>query len=83
LSFFTEPVFVNDYGAQESIPGLLKTIRSTNTVSVLSFLSRARICRPFKELRNLFPAWRNRFLGIYSWSPYTFTNTGPGFYSNV
>ncbi len=24
---------------------------------------RARICKPFKEPRNRFPAWRNRFLG--------------------
>ncbi len=25
--------------------------------------TRARICKPFKEPRNRFPAWRNRFLG--------------------
>ncbi len=26
--------------------------------------SRARICKPFKEPRNRFPYWRNRFLGF-------------------
>ncbi len=59
--------------------------------------ARARICKPFKEPRNRFSAWRagtsnpvfrtgspdyigwrNRFLGIDSWTPYTFTNTGSG-----
>jgi hypothetical protein len=59
-----------------------------------SFYSRARICKPFKEPRNRFPAWqpgrqpylsyrpamlhigwRNRFHGIDSWVPQTFTNT--------
>ncbi len=34
---------------------------------------RARICKPFKEPRNRFPPWRNRFLGFDSWAPETFT----------
>jgi hypothetical protein len=34
-------------------------------------LSRARICKPFKEPRNRFPAWRNLFLGFDSWAPNT------------
>ncbi len=32
--------------------------------------SRARICRPFMEPRNLFLAWRNRFLGSINVSKY-------------
>ncbi len=40
--------------------------------------SRARICKPFKDPRNRFTAWRNRFLGIDSWAPKTFKNTGSG-----
>jgi hypothetical protein len=32
-----------------------------------------RICQPFKEPMNRFLAWRNRFLGIDSWAPETFT----------
>ncbi len=32
--------------------------------------------KPFKEPRNRFPAWRNRFLGIDTWAPETFTNSG-------
>jgi hypothetical protein len=28
--------------------------------------NRARICKPFKEPRNRFPAWRNRFLGSFN-----------------
>jgi hypothetical protein len=56
---------------------------TTNTVLYLSLakmvscisistIYRARNCKPFKETRNRFPAWRNRFLIIYSWTPYTF-----------
>ncbi len=36
----------------------------------------ARICKPLRDPRNHFPAWKNRFLGISSWAPWTFTNTG-------
>jgi hypothetical protein len=39
---------------------------------------RARICKPYKEPRNRFPALRNRFLGIDSGAPEMFTNTGSG-----
>ncbi len=34
---------------------------------VFKYLSRARICNPFQDPRNRFPAWRNRFRGIDSW----------------
>jgi hypothetical protein len=30
--------------------------------------TRVQICKPFKEPKNRFPAWRNRFLGIDSWA---------------
>ncbi len=33
------------------------------------FWSRVRIWKPFKEPRNRFLAWRNRFIGIDSWAP--------------
>ncbi len=29
----------------------------------------SRVCKPFKEPRNWFLAWRNRFLWIDSWAP--------------
>jgi hypothetical protein len=29
---------------------------------------RARIFKPFKEPKNRFPAWQNRFLGIDCWA---------------
>jgi hypothetical protein len=32
-------------------------------VTLVIVTVRARICRPFKEPRNRFSAWRNRFLG--------------------
>ncbi len=35
---------------------------------VLRLHIRARICEPCKEPRNRFPAWLNRFLGIYYWA---------------
>ncbi len=33
-------------------------------------LARARIYKPFKETRNRFPAWRNRFLGSLNFYKY-------------
>ncbi len=38
-------------------------------LSSVDFRARVRICKPFKEPRNLYPAWRNGFLRINSWAP--------------
>ncbi len=56
----SEPVFVNFEGAQESIPSLAG--RYYNLV-----------CRTGAPG---FIGWRSQFLGIDSWAPLTFTNTG-------
>ncbi len=47
------------------------------------FSIRARICKPFKKPKNRFPAWRNRFLGVYSWAPKMLKNSGSGLASVV
>ncbi len=36
-------------------------------LTIVSGLCRASICQPFKEPRNRFSAWRNRFLGSLNW----------------
>ncbi len=48
-------------------------------LSLFILLSRARVCKPFKEPSIRFPARRNRFLGIDSWAPETFSNSGSGY----
>ncbi len=48
-------------------PQLIMTLRVSGSCFLL--FARARICRPFKESWNRFPAWRNRFPGIDSWAP--------------
>jgi hypothetical protein len=49
-------------------PSLTATVVLPVTYSILIII-RACICKPFRESRNRFPAWRNRFLGIDSWAP--------------
>ncbi len=58
----SEPEFVNLFGAQDSISSLAD--RNDNPIW--------RTC-PQGNL-----GWRNRYLGIDSWSPKTFTNSGSG-----
>ncbi len=68
--------------------GIFKLPRSPGIDSKESlppaFVSWARICKPFKESRNRFPAslpcltgppgWQNRFIWIDSWALWTFTH---------
>jgi hypothetical protein len=51
---------------------------TTHRNMYLQGLFGARICKPFMEPRNRFPAWRNPFLGVDSWAHLTFTNKVSG-----
>ncbi len=53
-----ESEFVNVKEAQEVIPPAYVARRNRFLCSLSVYKFRARICRPLKETRNRFPAWR-------------------------
>jgi hypothetical protein len=72
-------VSVNEVSTEDLLQRSSPKGRHPQSVFLSSSLLRARICKPFREPRNLFPAWQNRFHGIESWAPVTFINTGSEF----
>ncbi len=64
-NFYKEKILGGGGGAAYTVLSAVKFIIPSRTPIQYT---RVQICKPFKEPKNRFTAWRNRFLGIDSWA---------------